>query len=440
MMNDGTTDNARIVITGLGVISCAGRTADQFWTTLNRSSSEVPLTSAASGTSAEAGRPVPRGTADFSGSIDDFGNLPDDKRKFIRKALKLMNRETQMGVAAGQQALADSGAGDYYDPDRFGICFGADNVSIMPDDFERGIQACCEADGAFDIERWGTNGIDEVAPLWILKCLPNMPACHLAIINDLRGPSNTITQRDVSANIAVAEACRAIRAGDTDAVLVGATGTTLSAFNLMHSQLEDEVLDVDAVCRPFDRHRTGSAAGEGAAAFVLEELSCAVRRGAQIYGEVLGTASASCVGTTTAAGCRRSLTQAMQQVLRRSGQTVAAIGHIHAHGLGTRVSDMAESLAICDVFGSEARSKPVVAAKSHLANAAAGAGALELAASLLALRHQHLFPVLNFEHADPDCPVRPVQRSDEPAGNSFLNLNLFGRGLASCVAVGAYRG
>jgi 3-oxoacyl-(acyl-carrier-protein) synthase len=81
-----------------------------------------------------------------------------------------------------------------------------------------------------------------------------------------------------------------------------------------------------------------------------------------------------------------------------------------------------------------------MAAKGHLANAAAGAGALELISSVLAIKHQHLFPVRNFSEADPECPVRPVRRMDEPAGDSFLNVNLFGRGLASCVAVGAWRG
>lgn len=428
-MHETSAQDIRIVITGIGVVSCAGHNVDQFWKSLTAEE-------CCSVTAPEK----PRGMADFSGTIDDFPELPDPKRKFIRKALKLMNRETQMGVAAGQQALADSGSAEHYDPDRFGIVFGADNVSIMPDDFQRGIQACCQPDGAFDIERWGADGINEVAPLWILKCLPNMPACHLAIINDLRGPSNTITQRDVSANMAIAEACRGIRAGDTDAVLVGATGTTLSTFNLMHAQLENEVLERDEICRPFDRNRTGSAAGEGAGALVLEELNAALSRGAPIYGEILGSSSAACVGTTTATGRSRALSRALRHVLTRSGQAAADIGHIHAHGLGTPDSDSAEAQAICEVFGKFALDKPIMAAKGHLANAAAGAGALELISSVLALKHQHLFPVRNFSEADPDCPVRPVRRMDEPAGDSFLNVNLFGRGLASCVAVGAWRG
>ncbi len=429
-MSDHKNEMTRIVITGLGVVCSAGRTVDQFWKTLAQS----PVTSA-SEDSAPAATP---GVADFSGSIKDFGDLPAADRRFIRKALKLMNRETQMGVAAGQQALSDSGALKQYDPERFGVCFGADNVSVMPEDFQRGIQACSTADGTFDVGRWGADGIDEMAPLWILKCLPNMPACHLAIINDLRGPSNTITQRDVSANLAIAEACRGIRSGDADAVLVGATGTTLAPFNLLHAQLEDEVLNSGTICRPFDKRRTGAAPGEGSGAVVLEELQSAGRRGAHIYGEVLGTGSASFVGTGGRANCRRALVATMRQTLRRTGQTPKEVGHIHAHGLGTWQSDIAEAQAIHDVFGEENSTIPIAAAKSHLANAAAGAGSLELIASVLALQNDALVPVLNYEIPDPVCPIHPVVDGDESAGDSFLNLNVFGRGLASCVAVGKY--
>jgi hypothetical protein len=99
----------------------------------------------------------------------------------------------------------------------------------MAEDFQAGVQACSD-DNGFDSDRWGQDGIPEVAPLWLLKCLPNMPACHLAILNDLRGPGNTITQRDVAANMAIAEACRIIRDGDADAMVVGATGTHVDVF------------------------------------------------------------------------------------------------------------------------------------------------------------------------------------------------------------------
>jgi 3-oxoacyl-[acyl-carrier-protein] synthase II len=138
----------RIVITGIGLVNPVGRTVGQFWKSL---SGLVPV--AVSSSNADC---TPRfGVADFCGQIGDFGDLPAAMRKPIRKALKLMNRETQMGVAAGQRALIDSGLTQHRDPERIGVCFGAGNVSVMPEDFLDGIQACLDAEGDFDGDRWG---------------------------------------------------------------------------------------------------------------------------------------------------------------------------------------------------------------------------------------------------------------------------------------------
>ncbi|MGD9855705.1 MAG: beta-ketoacyl synthase [Planctomycetaceae bacterium] len=425
----------RVVITGVGVVSPGGRAVETFWRSLMGTSDAESWSSSLQ---------IKRGTADFSGRIEDFGELPDVQRKLIRKSLKLMNRETQLGVAAGQQALAASGLLEWDDSirEKTGVCFGADNVSILPEDFQAGVRACTDAACNFEIDRWGTAGIPEVEPLWLLKCLPNMPACHLAIINDLQGPNNTITQRDVSANMAVAEACRKIRCGDAPAMLVGATGTTLSTFNQMHARLEGEISDesATAICCPFDRQPGGPAPGEGAAALVLEDLKSARERGATIYGEILSAVTTSRLGCDRGAGaaCEQALTQAIQRALTLGGLAPERVGHIHAHGLGTRVSDAAEASAICEVFGELHRSIPVVAAKGRLSHAGAGAGAMELVASVLALQHGELFPLPRRSEPDPDCPLRLVTSRGVPAGESFLNLSLFGRGLASCVAVGRF--
>ncbi|MBL8811016.1 MAG: beta-ketoacyl-[acyl-carrier-protein] synthase family protein [Planctomycetaceae bacterium] len=426
----------RIVVTGIGVVSPVGRTAAAFWHSLM--SNRDAAGSAAYGSVRQSCAPV--AAAEFTGRIDDFCDLPAGKRKAIQKSLKLMNRETQMGVAAGQQALEDSGLLAAYDPGRTGICFGAENFAVMAEDFQAGVQAC-SGDNGFNSDRWGQDGIPEVAPLWLLKCLPNMPACHLAILNDLRGPGNTITQRDVAANMAVAEACRIIRDGDADAMVVGATGTALTCVNQCTIAVDLDIADShNDVCRPFDKFRRGSVPGEGAGAIVLEEMHSALQRGASIYGEILGAASASCIGQDRSVACRNGLANAMRQTLQRADLLSEQIGHIHAHGLGTVTSDIAEAQAIRQVFGESADRIPVVVAKSHLGNAGAGSGILELIASLLALRNGHLFPVLNFNEPDPMCPVRPVRNCNDAAGSSFLNLNMFGRGLASCVAAGVFRG
>jgi 3-oxoacyl-[acyl-carrier-protein] synthase II len=414
-------NSLRIVVTGFGVVSPVGGTPARFWAGLTESCIENSAN-------------VPQGTAEFSGSLADFGDPPPEISRAIRKSLKVMNRETQMGVAAGQKALLASGVLGANDPERIGVTFAADNVALMPEDFQRGVAACTDSEGEFHIEDWGDHGLSEVAPLWLLKCLPNMPACHLAILNDLRGPNNTITQRDVSANLAIAEACRTIKGGQADSMLVGATGTLFPVFNRLHAELEEELVhDAVPVCRPFDKNRIGAAPGEGAGALVLEELHHALARGATVYGEILGHGAASVIGRDRVAACRCALTRSINQALGKAHRSPDGIGHVHAHGLGAKLSDVAEAEAIREVFGPRV---PVVAAKSRLAHAGSGAGALELIASLIGLERGHLFPTWHLEEQDPDCPIRPVTTIDEPAGSSFLNLSLFGRGQASCVVVG----
>ncbi|MBX3438679.1 MAG: hypothetical protein KF861_14390, partial [Planctomycetaceae bacterium] len=398
----------RIVITGLGAVSAAGNSVDALW----RALSAAPDTDDPSVLrSCEA--------TEFRGRIEDFGELPGGVQKAVRKSLKLMNRETQLGVAAGLQALQASGlleAGDHH-RNRIGVCFGADNVSLQPDDFRAGIAACADG-GTLHLDRWGTTGLAEVAPLWLLTCLPNMPACHLAIISDLQGPNNTVTQRHVAANMAVAEACRKIRAGEADAMLVGATGNMLSPFNLIRARGEGDLADEGepAVCRPFDRRRTGPAPGEGAAALVLEALDSAERRGVPIAGEILAAASTSRIAHPRAAACTHALVTAMQNTLSQSGADLRSIGHIHAHGLGTLLSDAAEAAAIAHVFGEPDSQPPVVAAKGLLSYAGAGSGALELISSLLALQNGELFATMNADEPDPDCSVRLVRERGVPAG------------------------
>ena len=429
----------RVVVTGVGVVSPIGCTQDEFWLGLRSGRSGIaPLSSIpADGPVASCGGEA----RDFGGTADDFGDISREFKRSLRKALKVMNRETQLAVAAAHHALADcrlSQAG--YDPERISICFGAGYVSMLPQDFLPGIEAC-STDGNVDLEDWGEQGIPQVPPLWLLTCLPNMPACHIAILNDLRGANNSITQGDAATNLAVAEASRAIVDGVADAVVVGGTGNNILPYSMMHTQLETEVSpgssEPSRILRPFDRERTGSVPGEGAAAFVLEELSAAQGRGATIFGEVIGSGSSCVVDQSGVSRRDQSMRNAMQMALRNADVAPQDIGHVHAHGLSTRQSDIEEAQAIHAVFGDRTDELPIVAAKSNFGDAGAGAGAMELAASLLALRDGRLFPVLNYETVDPACPVTPVTTADVAAGTSFLSLNVVPEGQASCVIVRA---
>ena len=422
----------------MGVIGPLGNTLDELWDALISGQSGVgPLTSIPADDlpvrfAAEA--------SGFTGKIDDFGPLDGEQKKAIRKGLKVMCRECQMGVAVAQLALGDARiTPGTVDPMRIGINFGVDYMLSIPEEFIEGIRASMNDDGRFEFAHWPTDGLPRMSPLWLLKYLPNMPASHLAIYNDFRGPNNSITLREASANMALGEAFRMITEGRADRMLVGATGTRLHSMKLIHCIQQAELASNDAIpaeaSRPFDRDRTGMVLGEGAGAVVLEERTAAEARGATILAEVVGSASATAVGANLIARPRQALKNVLDAALDDARLNVEQIGHIHAHGLATKTSDVEEARAIADVFGSRKTPVPVVAAKGHTGNLGAGSGMIELIASVLALRNDRLFATLNHETPDPACPINVAAGGGGASGDSFINLSITPQGQASAVVV-----
>lgn len=275
----------RVVITGLGLISPLGNTPDELWAALVEGQSGIaPLKTSPGLPIAEFGGEARQ----FTGEIDGFGALEPDKKKAIRKGLKVMCRESQMGVAAAQRAIADAKltAGSF-NPERAGVVFGSDYMLSVPNELGAGIQACITEDGKFDFSRWAQVGMTKMEPLWLLKYLPNMPASHLAIYNDMRGPSNSITHREAASNLAIGEALHVISRGHADLMLAGATGTRLHPMKAIHAAQTEELalkngFAPSQAARPFDLHRSGAVLGEGAGTVVLEELESAKKRGADL--------------------------------------------------------------------------------------------------------------------------------------------------------------
>jgi 3-oxoacyl-[acyl-carrier-protein] synthase II len=377
----------------------------------------------------------------FAGEIADFGVLDKDQTRSIRKGIKVMCREIQMGVAAAQRALAHAGLGAVsYDVDRTGVVFGSDYILSGPDEFVDAIAACVGADGRFAFDAWAAQGLPQITPLWLLKYLPNMPASHIAIYNDLRGPSNSLTMREASAHLALGEASHIIARGAADTIVAGATGTRVHPLRTLHVVLQEEIAcDGETapgqVCRPFDLHRSGMVLGEGAGALVLEALDTARARGATILGEVVGSGSCARMDARGVGDLRGAVESALRQTLRTARLVPDDVGHVHAHGLSTRRSDAAEAQAIHHVFADRTAPVPVTAVKSYVGNTGAGCGVLEVIASLLALNHDRLFPVLNYSTPDPDCPVAVVTSDRVPPGDAFVALSLTPLGQASALAV-----
>jgi 3-oxoacyl-[acyl-carrier-protein] synthase II len=429
----------RVVITGLGLICPLGSTPSAVWSALAEGRSGVATT-----TLLPPDRQPLKFAGEarqFTGEIDDFGDLEKDVKKAIKKGLKVMCRETRMAVAAAHLALADAGLNAAPpDPAAAGVVLGSDYMLTMPEDFETSIPRCM-IEGSFRFDRWGQEGLAEMTPLWMLKYLPNMPASHIAIFNDLRGPNNSLTMREAASNLAVGEAFRTIQRGHASLIVAGATGTRVLPMQALHAMQSEQMAadngDPAKASRPFDRHRTGMVAGEGAGMVVLEELSAAKARGARIYAEVRGLGRANVADDHLHGKCDAALAQAMRAALKDAGATPDQVGHINAHGLSTTECDIEEARAIGQVFGPLAKSVPVTAPKSYFGNLGAGSGVVELAASVLALGEGRLPRVLNYETPDPECPLAVVRDDSTPAGRSFLKLSVTPQGQAAVLYVAA---
>ncbi len=434
----------RVVITGMGVISPLGNSPAELWENLKAGRSGVDFLQSLPPVESPHGKSSVRfgGEArDFTGKIDDYGDLPKDRKKAIRKSLKVMCRETMMAVAAAQHAVADARWADApIDPERSGIVFGSDYMLSPPEDFYDGMVHCGVGQNDFRFPQWGTEGLGDMNPLWMLKFLPNMPASHIAIFNDLRGPNNSLTLREIAGSMAIREAAQTIERGHADQMIAGATGTRIHPFKTVHAiqteQLASPELQPAEASRPFDKDRTGMVVGEGAGALVLEEFESARSRGATIHAEILGTGSSTVTDASLHANRCAALTGAMRSALADANLSTEAIGHLSAHGLGTTDCDWDEAAAIAQLFGPQAEQLPVAAAKSYFGNLGGGSGIVETVASLLALREGKLFRTLNFNTPDPNCPLAIAARDDIPAGRSFLKLSVTPQGQAAALVVG----
>jgi 3-oxoacyl-[acyl-carrier-protein] synthase II len=399
------------VITGLGVISPIGIGTNAFWNSLCAAQSGV--------------RPLK--AFDTSGGFLHFGAevLDFDPKEYVkpRKSLKVMSRDIQFGVAAADMARTDAGLTEgQVDPERFGVVFGADLMHCQLEDVENAYRRCT-IDGRFDFALWGKYAMEEVFPLWMLKYLPNMPACHIAIAHDARGPNNSHSLAEASALAAMSEACRVIERGHADVMITGGTCSRIHPTLWVRSSLLPVSRRNEAperASRPFDAGRDGFVNGEGAAALILESREHALSRGAKIVASVRGFGAsfeASQNGRPLEGIATR---RAISRALRTADLTPRDIGHVNAHGLSTVDDDRAEAQAIRAELGDV----PVTALKSFFGTLGAATGAVETVASLLAMEQGQVPLTLNYERPDPACPVNVVHREPLRGGpKSALLLN-----------------
>ena len=429
-MKAGDDNSIRAVITGVGVVSPIGIGNDAFWSS---------LVAGRSGIGRLRAFPSEDLPTKLAAQILDF---EPDRMVGSKKLLKVMSRDIQLGVVAASQAMNDAGLpSGAVDPDRLGVSFGAGRISTTPEELADAAAVCRDDNNAFDFARFGEEAMGQICPLWLLRQLPNMPACHISIEFDARGPNNTITCRETSALLALGEAVGVIRRGAADCMIVGASSSNVHPVDIAKLSLFDGLSraeDPERACRPFDFDRDGTIVGEGAAAFVVERYNHAVRRGAKIYAEVLGVA-AGCDGTGISNGARGTgLVRAVQSAMRQAGLSPRELGHINAHGKSTQRDDLVEARALHHAFDSDVETIPVTALKSYFGHFDAGSGAVELAGSLLALEHGTLPMTLNYETPDPRCRLHVVQREPLRLGKkSALKVNRTAMGQSAAAVLRA---
>jgi 3-oxoacyl-[acyl-carrier-protein] synthase II len=418
------SSSRRVVITGVGVISPIGLEKGVFWEALYNSRSGVRPITAFDPSSLPCR---------IAGQIIGFDakNYVDKKE---RKSLKVMSRSIQLAMAAAQSAIEDCGLDkSKLDPTRFGVEFGAGLIASELEELGGASQVSATGQiGAVDLHKWGAQGLAHMPPLWMLKYLPNMLACHVSILHNAQGPNNTITENDVASLLALGEASRALRRDQADFFLVGGADSKINPLSMVrHSLFLSLSRRNDApekASRPFDRGRDGIVPGEGAGVLAIEDWEYARCRGARAYAEIVGFGSAFDRGCTGA-----GLARAIRVALTEAEIGPEDIDHINAQGFSSREADVWEARGLQEVFGNCKSPIPVFAPKSYFGNLGAGSGTTELVASLLALENGLLPGTLNYEEPDPDCPI-PVADKPNPITRPHV-LKVGFTGMGQCAAL-----
>jgi len=390
-----TTSRRRAVLTGLGILSAIGSDPKSFWEALLQGKSGVRPVQAFD----TAGLPTR-----IAAELPNFAARSFLQSKDHQKSLRMMARPLQIAVAVAALAIDQSKIDKKkLDPTRFGVEFGAGLIAIeLPELVDAALAAASPEPGTVDLEKWGTQSIPVIPPLWMLKYLPNMMACHVSMQHDAQGPNNTITQSDVASLLAMGEAWNIVRRDAADYMLVGGAESKINPLSMVRQCLFEPLSkrndDPTRACRPFDKDRDGLVLGEGGTVMALEDLTHAQNRGATIYAEVVGFGAAF-DHSRNGQGIARSIKVAMKQ----AGITADDLDHVNANGLATGPSDRWEARGLEAVFGSNM--PPVFAGKGYFGNLGAAAPLTELAVSVLGFHHGVLPPTLNCDEVDPECPV-----------------------------------
>lgn len=374
----------RVVITGMGVVTPLGCSVDSYWDGLISGRSGIgPLTNFDCATY----------DTKFAGECRDF----DAAQWFEHKSIKRMDKFAQFALASAIQAVREAGI-DFSkeNPYRCGVITGSGIGGILE----------LQQQHVRLIEK----GPQKISAFTIPKLMVNAASGNISIHFGLRGPSSAVATACASATNAMGDALRSIQRDECDVMITGGseaavTEISVGAFNAMHA-LSTRNDDITRASRPFDKDRDGFVISEGAGILVFEELEHARKRGARIYAEVLGYGMSADGGHITQPDENGdSAAFAMKACLADAGVAPEAIDYINAHGTSTPLGDIAETRAIKQVFGANARKLAVSSTKSATGHLLGASGGIELVATVKAITHRVVPPTINLETPDPECDL-----------------------------------
>lgn len=388
----------RVAVTGLGAVSALGHDVPSLWRALVAGECGIrPI----------ANIPTDRLTARTAGEVTGF----NPESHFDTRRLPMLDRTSQFALVAAREALGEAAPDGIealgVEARKAGVVFGAGlGVHTIDSSYQT---------------LYG-EGSNRLHPFTVPRIMPNAPASHISIDFGLRGPSFATASACASSTHAIGLAFHMIRAGLLDLAVTGGSDASLTVG---HVRAWDalRVLSPDA-CRPFSKDRAGIVLGEGAAVLVLEEWQRARARGAAIHAEIVGFGMSADARDITAPD-QVGAAQAVDAALADSGLNRDDVQYVNAHGTGTRLNDRMETAALKRVFGDHTKRLAVSSTKSMLGHCLNAGGALEAAATVLALREGVAPPTAGYRELDPECDLDCVPNTarrmpiDAALSNSF---------------------
>ncbi|HSI39392.1 MAG TPA: beta-ketoacyl-[acyl-carrier-protein] synthase family protein [Xanthobacteraceae bacterium] len=403
--------SVRVAITGLGALSALGPDVAAHLKAFRAGTVGIGTTRCL---------PVEQFKSKISAEVHDFR----PEAHFEPRQLGMLDRAAQFAVVASRQALADAGPVlEGLAPERAGAIFAA---AIGYHAMEEGYQKLYIANAA------------RPHPFTVPRAMPSAPLSHVTMDAGIRGPAFSIASACSSAAHAIGTAFQMVRSGMLDVAVAGGSEAPLT-FGMMKCWEALRVLSADA-CRPFSKDRSGLVLGEGAAAVVLENLDRARARGATIHAEIIGFGMSADALDMTAPDTE-SAARAVALALKDAGLAPDRVDYVNAHGTATALNDRTETAALRRVFGAHLDRLPVSSTKSMYGHCMSAAAALDLVASVLAVREGFLPPTMGFNAPDPDCAIDCVPNAARPAALEVAISNAFAfGGLNAVLAVRRYEG